>query len=184
MDRAIATNTLSDRAGTLIENPLFNALWFDLAWFCLVVGQERLLPASVLIIAFHLLFVAHKGAEYRSLALLACTGIAVDSLLTVTGVFEFSASLLIPWWLVLLWVAFAATLSRSLTFLAKRLPLSILVGAAAGPVSYWAGYKLGAVDFGFSVMATLMLLSLVWAVLFPALLKLSQWSCLDRGRLS
>lgn len=161
------------RAGTLIENPFFNAIWFDLVWFCLVVGQERLMPASLALLAFHLLAVASRAWEWRRLAVLAGVGIAVDIALTMMGIFVFEEAWLIPWWLLCLWVAFAATLSRSLAFLAKRQWLAVVTGAIAGPISYWAGYKLGAVAFGWPVSTTLLLLAVIWAGLLPLLLKLA-----------
>ena len=47
----------------------------------------------------------------------------------------------------------------------------MLLGAIGGPMSYYAGQRLGAVQFGFGLWPTLALLAVIWAGLFPAL----QW---------
>ena len=48
-------------------------------------------------------------------------------------------------------------------------------GAIGGPLSYWAGMQLGAVNFGVPTMSTVLMLAAVWAVLLPALVKLVRW---------
>lgn len=171
MDKA--NHSLVRRAGLVIEHPLFNALWFDLAWFSLVVGRESLIPLSLFLLAFHLFLVSDKIPEYCSLVFLGGIGIGVDCLLSITGILVFTDGWLIPWWLACLWIAFSATLSRSLKYFSDKPFLAIILGAIAGPVSYWAGFKLGAVSFGYSTVITLLLLSVIWSVLLPTLLGLA-----------
>lgn len=43
----------------------------------------------------------------------------------------------------------------------------------AGALTYWAAVNLGAADFGFAVVPSLMLLAVVWMALFPALMLLA-----------
>ena len=54
----------------------------------------------------------------------------------------------IPFWLVMLWACFGATLCHSLRFLAEYKILQILVGGGFAPLSYLAGYQFQVVEFG------------------------------------
>ena len=44
-----------------------------------------------------------------------------------------------------------------------------LLGAIGGPLSYYAGQRMGAVAFGFGLGPTLAVLAVIWAGLFAAL---------------
>jgi Protein of unknown function (DUF2878) len=96
-----------------------------------------------------------------------------DAMLMSQGWLAFGSSTMLPFWLVVLWVAFAATLNHSLVFLHKRLGLASLLGAVFGPVSYWSGMQLGRLQFPHSTTSTMLVLGLVWAILMPALVALA-----------
>ena len=103
----------------------------------------------------------------------AAIGIGADAMLHITGVYQFAGNALVPLWLCGLWLAFATTLTRSLAFLGKRPWLAAVAGAVALPLNYWAGQRLGAVTFGYSLPVTLVVISLTWGILLPALYRLS-----------
>tara|TARA_R110002110_G_scaffold205066_5_gene416831 strand:+ start:6910 stop:7470 length:561 start_codon:yes stop_codon:yes gene_type:complete len=163
------------QAGTsaITERVWFNAIWFQITWFCTVIGRDALLPAAIALIALHLFLVADKKRELKQLAAVGLAGAIVDASLSITGVFEFSNGALVPLWLICLWLAFATTLGRSLAFLGKRLPLAALVGGIMVPFNYWAGHRLGAVDFGYSLPVTLAVMGVIWAILLPSLYRLT-----------
>ena len=97
----------------------------------------------------------------------AC-GIAVDAMLVGLGWFAFDQATSLPFWLAVLWMAFAATLNQSLSFLRKRLGLASVLGAIAGPLSYWIGMKMGRLSFPISEVSAIVALGLVWSLLLPA----------------
>lgn len=102
----------------------------------------------------------------------ALSGVLIDSLLAMMGVYIFSDSgqfLPVPLWLVMLWLVFAATVRHSLRYLQDKYWLAAALGAVGGPLSYLGGMKLGAVDFGYSLVAVLVILSLIWACLMPVI---------------
>lgn len=102
----------------------------------------------------------------------AIPGVIVDILLTVTGVYIFSGSeqlLPIPMWLILLWLAFTATLRHSLAYLRHRYWVAAGLGAVGGTLSYIGGTTLGAVGFGMSLYTTAFLLVCIWACLMPVI---------------
>lgn len=159
-----------------------NIAVFYVAWFiCVAWRLPWALPAAAFVIALHLLWVRPGAGEWRVLAACMVIGIVADGILTATGVFLFQAAergpvfgtILPPLWLIALWPVFATTLNVSLKPLIGKPILSGILGAVMGPLSYWAGFKLGAVSFPLGAPVTLAILSPLWAVLFPVLLGMA-----------
>ena len=156
---------------------LINAGLFQLGWFACVLGGNSLwlLLAGGALLA-HLLWISRSLAQVRLIAVVCVLGSTVDGLLLNAGVFAFKqAGVLIPFWLVLLWALLAITLNHCLAWTAKPLWRAILLGAIGGPLSYYAGQRLGAVQFPMGLWPTLLGLSLLWAGLFPLLSTCSRW---------
>ena len=156
---------------------LINAGLFQLGWFACVLGGNSLwlLLAGGALLA-HLLWVSRSLAQVRLIAVVCVLGSTVDNLLLNAGVFAFKQpGVLIPFWLVLLWALLAITLNHCLAWTAKPLWRAILLGAIGGPLSYYAGQRLGAVQFPLGLWPTLLGLSLLWAGLFPLLSTCSRW---------
>ena len=161
----------------------FNALWFQGLWFTTVLGRDRLLPLALVLIAAHVWISGDARRETIQLTLVGAMGIAVDALLGATGVYIFPGGVLVPLWLCCLWLGFAAVLGRSLAWLAARPVLCSVAGAIAFPLNYWAGQRLGAVEFAYSLPLTLALLALVWGLVLPQMFRLTAAleSSVDRG---
>ena len=153
----------------LTETTWFNAIWFQTTWFCAVLGRESLLPLTAALIALHLVLVPDRGKEFRQLAAVGAVGIGVDAFLSVSGVFVFPNGELIPLWLCGLWLAFATTFTRSLSFLGNKPLLAVLAGAIVVPINYGIGARLGAVEFGYSLPVSFGTMAAVWAILLPSL---------------
>ena len=151
----------------------FNALWFQSVWFCTVLGRDSFLPLAIILLLVHIWLVHDYRVELRQLAVIGGIGIGADAALSAAGVFEFSDSVLVPLWLCCLWLAFAAVLGRSLAWLGVRPLVASLAGAIAFPLNYWAGLRLGAVEFGYSLPATMVILAVTWAVLLPLMFRLT-----------
>ena len=151
----------------------FNALWFQALWFCVVLGRDLLLPLSLLLLVAHVWLAGDRRSEVRQLLLVGGMGIAVDVLLGVAGVYIFAGGVLVPLWLCCLWLGFAAVLGRSLAWLAARPLVCSVAGAIAFPLNYWAGQRLGAVDFAYSLPLILAVLALIWSIVLPAMFWLT-----------
>jgi len=145
---------------------LINIIGFNFVWFGLVYWGNTFIPISLFILAAHLYFKAKGFGELKLIAAITVTGILVDSLLQYFTVFIFVDSSHIPFWLVMLWACFGATLCHSLRFLAGSKLLQLLVGGLLSPLSYIAGYKFKAVDFSLSLYTTYGILAAIWALLF------------------
>ena len=169
------SNTIAlSRTGTaglrqIAETPWFNALWFQATWFCAVLGRESLLPLTAGLILLHLALVQDRTRELRQIGLVALVGICIDAALSGLGLCNFAGNTVVPLWLCGLWLAFATTLSRSLSFLATRQVLAAVAGALVVPINYAVGARFGAVELGYSSTGSFMILALVWAILLPSL---------------
>ena len=157
----------------LVDNTLFNAVWFQLTWLCAVLGRETLLPVAVAMLLLHLLLVPRIYRELLQLSTIAGVGLGIDAMLSAAGVFQFANGVLVPAWLACVWLAFAAVLGRSLAYLSSRPVLAALAGALVVPFNYWVGARSGAVSFGYSLPVTLGLMALIWAGLLPLLYRLT-----------
>ena len=156
-----------------VDTLAFNALWFQSVWFCTVLGRERFLPLAIVLLLVHIWLCRDYRAELRQLAVVGGLGIAPDAVLSAVGVFQFSGGVLVPLWLCCLWLAFAAVLGRSLAWMARLPLLASCIGAVAFPLNYWAGLRLEAVEFGYSVPATMGILAVTWALLLPLMFVLT-----------
>jgi hypothetical protein len=157
---------------SIVEAGWFNAIWFQSLWFLTVLGRDPMLLGSIALLVLHLALVRKRRKEMELLATVAIIGITVDTGLSLANVFIFPHGSLIPLWLCCLWLAMAAALPRSLAFLQRHAFLPVLAGAVVIPLNYWAGARLGAVEFGYPLPQTLLVLSLVWALLLPVLLRI------------
>lgn len=153
-----------------------NLIGFNLCWLGLVLLGNNFIPIALVWLIAHLYLVKQPFKEITVILSVATIGIIVDSFLTLIGIFDFSSashSAILPLWLMVLWLCFAATIDHGLKFLKKS---KLLISGAAllgPPLSYLAGQKLSAVSFGFSHLTTMMTLALVWLVLLHLFFALS-----------
>lgn len=154
----------------MLNKTLANAALFQVGWFACVLGGHSawlLLAGAALVIQ-----VLWIKADIRLVLLVCVLGSVIDSVLLNVGVFAFdSPGKIIPFWLMLLWALLATTLNHCLAWTAKPLWLCAVLGAVAGPLSYYAGQRLDAVAFPLGLWPTLIGLGVVWGALFPTL----QW---------
>jgi hypothetical protein len=155
-----------------------NVVLFQVGWFACVLGAAHGLPwlsavALVAIIGWHLQRAAQPMKELALIAAAAVIGALFDTLLVQAGWVRFDSGVLIEgtsaYWMVALWAIFATTLNVSLRSLRPHLWLSALLGAIGGPVAYYAGVRLGALDFT-ATAAALTAIAVGWAVLTAVLL--------------
>lgn len=155
---------------------LFQTAWF-VTLFSAVAGTLWYGPLFTLAwIAIHLrLFTDTPVQEGRLLIIAAIFGYVFDSLLVWIGVFSFPAHTMIgapsTIWMIALWVNLAATLNVGLRWLHGRMMTAAVLGAIAGPATYYAGSKMGAIVLiqSWSLLA----ISIEWLISMPLLLWLA-----------
>lgn len=156
---------------------LANALLFQLGWFAAVLGAAGDLPwvgvlVAAAIAAVHLARAARPLPELALLALAVVAGAGFDTLIVQAGWLRFDSGMLVagtaPVWMVALWANFATTLNVSMRLLRSRLLVAALFGAIGAPLAYYAGGKLGAVEF-IATGPALGAVAAGWFVLCPLL---------------
>ncbi len=158
---------------------LYNVVLFQVLWFTAVLGANQYLLAVALLLALHLYWCSNRRAELFLLLTGATAGIVCDSIMAIAGVYVFASgaqTLPIPWWLIGLWLGFAATLRHSMAPLMQKPVLFTVLSMVAAPLSYLAAAKLGAVEFPFGQLITAVVVGLYWAVLTPLLIALTRYS--------
>jgi hypothetical protein len=156
-----------------------NFVLFQIGWFACVLGAAHG-PAwagaltALAIVAWH---IARAVVPRRELSLVACAaalGIVFESLLVQSGWIRFGAGVLVEgaatYWMVALWALFATTLNVSLRGLRTHGWLAALLGAIGGPLAYFAGARLGALEL-VATGAGLAAIAAGWAVLTPLLFR-------------
>ena len=156
---------------------LINFVLFQLGWFACILGAAYgYVSWAVLfclaVAAFHLWQSSEPMQEGVLLLKILVLGIAADTLLLQTGslIFESNGLLpaLSPIWMWSLWVILGCTLNESMSWLKGRFVLAAVLGAITGPLSYLAGVKLGAAQWG-DEMQALVLIGIIWAISMPLL---------------
>jgi hypothetical protein len=159
-----------------------NFITFQLGWFACVLGAANGMPwigpaVCLPILALHLAWAARPLAEINLMAAALVFGLLLDSFLVVTGWLVYPNGILLagmaPYWILTMWVLFASTLNVSMRWLRGKYLMASIFGAVGGPMSYVAGAKLGAVEFG-QAQPALIALAVGWALAMPALLRLAR----------
>ncbi|MBM3385565.1 MAG: DUF2878 domain-containing protein [Betaproteobacteria bacterium] len=124
-----------------------------------------------------MVFRSRNPRDELSLVLVAALiGFAFDSVLALTGWLSFAGAVplpaLAPVWMVALWALFATTLNVSLRWLREWPVLGVLFGAIGGPVAYYAGERLGALQFADPLLG-LTAVAAGWALAMPLLSALA-----------
>jgi hypothetical protein len=160
---------------------VINIILFQIGWFACVLSAANNHPLigasiSLFIIFSHVLLSKEYKQEIRIIVIAMVIGLFSDSLIISAGWITYTSGMfndfIAPYWIVLMWALFATTLNYSLSWLRNKLLISAVFGAIAGPLAYYAGMKLGAVEF-VNENNALISLSIGWAICTPLLLKLA-----------
>lgn len=171
---------------SLLDRPLVltitNFVLFQIGWFACVLSAAAFRPwvgalVALTIVTVHVLRANPRVAELKLILCATAIGAMVDSTLVWLGWIEYPSGMVIPnaapYWIVLMWTLFATLLNISLRWLRGRWLIAALAGAAGGPLAFYAGHRLGALEFG-NESAALIGLAVAWAVITPLLLALSE----------
>ncbi len=166
----------------IVTSKFLNIIVFNLLWVGLVLGRESLIHLTLPSLLIYLACLLRIGdLKVHQILLPAAIGITIDSSLTFFGIFIFPESnLIIPFWLIVLWVNFSTTLTLSLSFIGKNKLIAFGLGATALPFNYTVGERLGAVTFGDPYLFSLLVIALVWSVSFPILFIVSHENFIKR----
>jgi hypothetical protein len=163
-------------------NLLINIIAFKIGWISAVLGGASgmaLIGTAIVFTAIgvHLFLVKEPSRELALILIVGVVGLCSDSILVAAGWLTYANGTIVagfaPYWIVAMWMLFATTLNVIFRWLQRRLRLAAVIGAISGPASYYAGSKLGAVEFTEFVPA-IVGLGVTWMFLFPAFLMLAK----------
>ncbi len=164
-------------------NVFINAMAFNVVWIACVAGsaQQLIWPAalSCAILAAYQLHPKNRHPNDIKLVVISIIlGVIVDTLWVQLGYMDFTEkrpfSGLAPAWILFLWVGFALTVNHSLKWLQIHTLLPALVGAIAAPLTYFAGIKIGAVEYTASVVEVSIGLAIAWAIALTILVEVGR----------
>ena len=155
----------------------WNFVLFQAGWFACVLGAANhqvlwAVLASLAYIAIHVWRSPSPKTEISFLIKALILGVAADTLIMHLGYIDFGdawpSPYLSPLWMWTLWVLVATTINSSLSWLRGRPILAAVLGGICGPISYEAGIRLGAGEWGpGGQLAGFILLGLIWAMAMP-----------------
>ncbi len=145
-----------------------NLIWFQLIWLIAVYFTDQGVYFLVFSLLCHFYLTPTRRHDLWVMASVTLVGGTSDALLTYAGVMLFADGALLPLWLFMLWTHFSLALNHCLSWL-QRLPfyLQAVFGGLFGPLSYYLGYKMGAVSFPLPLARTLFILAVIWFCLLP-----------------
>ncbi|MDX1763908.1 MAG: DUF2878 domain-containing protein [bacterium] len=164
---------------------------FQAGWFACILGAAHHRPwlgplVVTAVLALHLASSKAPAAEALLAFSAGLVGFFVDSGLIALGAYAPVRHLTpAPWstlWLVFLWVNFATTLNVSLAWLRGRFALQLLLGALGGPVAYYAGHGLKAIEMEEPLVVSLLSVALAWSIATPLLFQLARQLARLSGR--
>ncbi|MCC3701030.1 DUF2878 domain-containing protein [Rouxiella badensis] len=140
-------------------------LGFDLWWTLAVWGRESV---ELLLVVGALLMLFFTPPERRKWVLFACAlGIAMDGIWGALSLFSFSDGAGVPLWMMALWLSFSAWWLWFCSHLSLRWPWLVLLGAVSGPLAYYLGMRLDAMQLEASPWQVFSTLALGWACFLP-----------------
>lgn len=158
-----------------------NFIVYQATWLAGVIAAARgqaalgtLIVAAA--IAVHLWLAPQRAPEVRLILVALAVGLAWESLLVSLGMFRYVSGTFVdglaPYWILALWAQFATTLNLSLAWLKGRPWTGVVFGLLGGPLAYYAGFRLGALDSPDLPLA-LVLQGIGYAVFVPLLCALA-----------
>jgi len=158
-----------------------NFILFQLGWFSCVLGAANDLPwlgpiVVLLIVIIHLALASILLEEVQLIFITLLIGGIWDSIMVLAGLMIFPsgmfASFLAPYWILALWILFATTLNVSFRWMKNRYLLAACLGGLAGPLAYFAGFKLDAVSMNEPLVSSL-IIGVGWFFIMPLLMWVS-----------
>lgn len=152
-----------------------NALAYQAVWFSAIMWATPGAAVGCVIILILFSISKRRGDDLRMTGFLIFLGSLVDGSLQQIGFFTFTTpGFPIPFWLLVIWAGLAMTINQSLAWLKDRLLLAAIFGGVGGPAAYWAGTRMGAALFNWSLTSSLLLLAVIWSLVFPAIMLFSR----------
>jgi hypothetical protein len=164
----------------------WNLISVNIGWLACILGAARghywlgLVVVSILFVVHITAIERHKMRKIFIVALLTTAiGFLMDTALIIVGAVEPNRWVMpAPFttiWDLMIWANFSLTLDVSLRFLQKRPLVAAFLGAICAPGTYYAGDRLGALNFSEPVFSSLLWVGAVWLFAMPCLSLMAKY---------
>lgn len=168
----------------MVRGYLLNSILYLIGWFCVVhsaaggYAWEGTLVAAIIVI-FHLFRSEHPFSELALILFAPIAGFFIETFFVYCGILSFASPNLTfvyiaPFWLSGLYAVFSTTINYSLARFGSSFMIAAIFGFGGSICSYYAGYKLGAVEFLAPKAGSLLVIGSVWFFFLPTLFKVNQ----------
>ena len=158
----------------------WNIISVNIGWLACIIGASRGYPWLGLVIVpilfvIHIMLIERRKIRKIFIVALAATaiGFLMDTTLIIFRTVEPNRWLMpVPFttiWDLMIWANFSLTLDVSLRFLQKRPLAAAFLGAIFAPGTYYAGNRLGALNFSEPVFSSLLWVGALWLLAMPGL---------------
>lgn len=169
---------------------IFNILGLQITWAACAYGATHDFPmlgvyVGLVYMALHFISVDKRFRDLNVALVIGILGILLDYMNARFNIVSFStfdtAYLILPYWLVVLWLVFSLMVPHSLYWLNKNMLVASFAGGIGGSVSYWMGHKLGALTFPPPTSVSFIIYFIEWGIFFPLALYIVKFlSHVDR----
>ena len=155
---------------------------YQLGWFACVIGtawgfQAAGVSLACVFLILHFFLASDRSTQIKLSAVAAILGLILDSLQLGLGVFAFPRGTAVgglpPLFMSVLWMQFATTFRYCMGWLSGRYVLSAVFGLVGAPIAFYAGERLGAIEFLDPRHISFLVLGLLWSAAVPLLVLLS-----------
>lgn len=168
---------------------LINAVLFQVLWFACVLGSTYTLiwPAAVMMAAM-MLWQLHPSRRHpndiKVLLTAIVLGLIIDSIWVSFGFMDFKDPRPFQWlspaWIIIMWAGFALTINHSMNWLSLHPMLPALMGLIGGPLAYFGGQRLGAVEYLTDPLLISCMLAIAWALALSILVIVGNAKSADK----
>lgn len=159
-----------------------NLVLYHVGWFACILGAAYSLGwvgglVVMAHIAIHLKYLSKNAkAEFLLFVIVAIVGIGIDTLQYQLGAYLFKGHTfpVIPLWLCAMWLNFGPLLPLSLAWLKGRYLTSAVLGMLGGPLAYWGGERLGAVEFGLDLSQVMLRVAIAYGLAMPLFIRIME----------
>jgi hypothetical protein len=149
--------------------PLFsivNIFVFQAAWFSAAILRDQAFWIMIPLLVLHFYFSPCKRDDLKLILLLLPLGMVVELILILTELVRYSSALVLPIWMVLLWLHLILSFNHSLKWLQTTYGgLVFVMGGVAGACSYAAASNFGAMQIASPRIYNLIVIALMWSVI-------------------
>ena len=159
---------------------LVNVAGFNAVWFSSVLGAANGMPwlGPAVFVPFCALTLGRGGktrADLAAMGVCTITGLVLDSSYLWMGLVSYASPWpsihVLPVWLLVMWLNFALTMNHSLAWLGSRPWLAAAFGSFGGATSYYAGARLGALNFESDPALAVGVIAVAWGIALPLLYR-------------